>query len=359
MEFNNSKGNLLTSIQRDAPNLWERYTLKEEYATNRVLDEHNRFAFSESDQTDVLSPIVSASLLERGWHPRYPGNKSFAVCLTHDIDAVFASSMVTFKRFGSSVKRQNISAAIRHGATLIDRRKNNLYQYIYRLLELEQKYGGNSSFYFLSLKNGERDFNFDVKEVKSLFKAIDKTGSEIGLHGGHDAYNNLAKLKAEKANLEDALGKSVIGYRNHYLKFNTPLTWEILEAVGFAYDTTVGYADMYGFRNGMCHPYYPYNNRKQQFHKIMELPLIYMDVTLSRYLNMTEEEIWKAVRNLINTIKAHKGVLTINWHNKDDNQDLGLYEKILQYSKNANAWITSGEQVYHWWKDHNLAPTIK
>ena len=57
-------------------------------------------------------------------------------------------------------------------------------------------------------------------------------GWEVGLHGGHEAYNNLIEMKNKKQKLEKVLRKEVISYRNHYLRFKTPETWEFLTEAG-------------------------------------------------------------------------------------------------------------------------------
>ena len=57
---------------------------------------------------------------------------------------------------------------------------------------------------------------------------------KLGLHGGHEAYNDPAKSKSKA---EKALKEEVMGYRNHYLhhylKFETPRTWEPPAEAGF------------------------------------------------------------------------------------------------------------------------------
>jgi hypothetical protein len=38
--------------------------------------------------------------------------------------------------------------------------------------------------------------------------------------------------------LESVLEKEVVGFRNHFLRFRIPDTWELLSKAGFKYDTT-------------------------------------------------------------------------------------------------------------------------
>ncbi len=66
--------------------------------------------------------------------------------------------------------------------------------------------------------------------------SIQDRGWEVGLHGGHQGYRDLTKLKDEKKKLERITNNSVTGCRNHFLNFIVPDTWEIMKKAGFAYD---------------------------------------------------------------------------------------------------------------------------
>ena len=110
-------------------------------------------------------------------------------------------------------------------------------------------------------------------------KIIDR-GWEVGLHGGHTAYLNAQEMKIKKERLEKVTHQPVLGYRNHYLRFKVPDTWEYLSKAGFQYDTTLGYADCAGFRNGMCHPFRPFNLNTNHEIDILEIPLTVMDGSL-------------------------------------------------------------------------------
>jgi hypothetical protein len=159
-------------------------------------------------------------------------------------------------------------------------------------------------------------------------------------------------MKGEKSRLENTLGKKVIGYRNHYLRFKIPDTWELLAKAGFKYDSTLGYDDMIGFRNGMCHPFKPYDLNKNKPIDILELPLVIMDGSLFSYAKSLDEA-FEYAKKLIDTVEKYNGVITLLWHNSPFSWPIRknwkiLYEKILKYCYDKNAWITSGEEIYNW-----------
>ena len=117
--------------------------------------------------------------------------------------------------------------------------------------------------------------------------------------GGTNLIISFEDIMEKKQRLEKVLGKKVIGYRNHYLRFKVPDTWELLSKAGFKYDTTFGYADCAGFRNGVCHPFRPYNINTGKQIDILEIPLIIMDRTLLRdYMRLDVKKAWELIKNL-------------------------------------------------------------
>ena len=219
-------------------------------------------------------------------------------------------------------------------------------------MELEKKYNAKSTFYFWTASSDPRRFRYHIEDIAGEIKTIAENGWEVGLHGGFYSYNDLEAVKREKSRLENALGREVIGYRNHYLRFQTPETWNILEKCGFQYDTTYGYTNAVGFRNGMCHPFRPYHPFRREWMDIYELPLNVMECAMYDYSK--PRDAWKLIQPLLEKAETNQGVLTVLWHNNvfscPFREHWGeLYERILQYGREKNAWMTSGEELWRWW----------
>ena len=136
-----------------------------------------------------------------------------------------------------SLKEHQIKTALKIPFYKTDKNWNPLCNFG-DIMALEGKYDAKSSFYFLTLNKGDLDFNFKVDDFEREIGNIDDNGWEVGLHGGHNAYTNLEEIKEKKKRLENVLGKKVIGYRNHFLKFKVPDTWELLSKAEFKYDKT-------------------------------------------------------------------------------------------------------------------------
>ena len=109
-------------------------------------------------------------------------------------------------------------------------------------MDLEASYEAKSSFYFIAAEADPIRFRYDIEDIKPHLGEVSDKGWEIGLHGGYYSYNSLEEVKKEKKRLEAVLGKTIMGFRNHYLRFKTPESWEILADAGFSYDSTFGYS---------------------------------------------------------------------------------------------------------------------
>lgn len=234
--------------------LWELFTSKEEYSSD-ISHSSNRPTLPSPRPRNFADPEVSRFLFEKGYRSEYPDERRFALCLTHDIDQL-TSSFITgaLLRLRAPKSIETISHRIMRKALPL---KN-----FSKIMDLEGQFGGKSSFYFLALPEESEDSTYDMDDVSNEMRRISERGWEIGLHGSLEAHSNLPLMTEEKKRIEHALGKEVIGYRNHFLRFKIPKTWELIREAGFKYDTTFGFNEKAGFRNGMCHPFFPFNLEK-------------------------------------------------------------------------------------------------
>ncbi|MGD0534050.1 MAG: polysaccharide deacetylase family protein [Methanoregula sp.] len=342
----------LYDIIRQNQELWDLYTRKEEYTSQR-RDRYDCFRYAYSTHQEVRKPLVSRYLLDHGYKIEYPNNSSFAVCLTHDVDEIYPPPIHSLLSSISCIRNLDF-----------DRFKNQLfwkfrdkvkspYWNFNEIMELEEKYGAKSTFFFIATNVDIRRFRYNIEDLKSELGSIVDKGWEVGLHGGYYAFNNLGEILREKDRLEKVLGRKVTGYRNHYLRFKVPDSWKLLAQAEFKYDTTLGYQDTVGFRNGMCHPFRPVDISNDEVVPldIMEIPLILMDGTLfNSFKNFNDA--WEITKILIDTVESSKGVLTINWHSNNFNCPFKeewskLYKMILEYCYAKNAWMTTGDAIYH------------
>lgn len=337
-------------LEKD-PEIWDLFTRKEEY-TSIVRDQHDRFPYYASSSRNVFEPRASQYLIEHGYQVKYPEDKPFAVCLTHDIDAVYTSKITKSVAALRHLRNTSLSNCIQSISGI--RSKKIPWWNFAEIMALETQYGAKSSFYFKVLDPGDQDYAYNIEDCETIIGELSDGGWEVGLHGGHTAYNDPFLMKDGKKRLEKILNKKVLGYRNHFLRFRVPDTWEHLRSAGFRYDATLGYADCVGFRNGMCHPFKPHNLVTQCEVDILEIPLTIMDGTLDQYMNLDPNRAWEITKRVIDTVERNHGVITILWHNTSFYGDkMEFYERILKYCMGKGAWMTSGEEVAKWVNDGN------
>jgi peptidoglycan/xylan/chitin deacetylase (PgdA/CDA1 family) len=303
---------MFNAILQD-PERLNRFCGSEEYgAVSR--DRFGRFPYSASKYKDVLEPTISKNLLENGLGAEYERGRKFAVFLSHDIDILGSENALGL---GARCVKTAFDGTLRGAANRVKTSlQNRTFLDIEHIMEMESQYGAKSSFYFLAVDRNSPDFSYHIEEQKETLRYIHGQGWEVGLHGSQAAHDNVTVMKREKQALESALGGHVVGYRNHFLRFSTPLTWWLLEEAGFSYDTTYGYADMVGFRNGTCHPFKPYDIENGKKIDLLEVPLVIMDRTLfDDYMALDPPGAWDVIRKLIDIVEEHNGVLTVLWHN--------------------------------------------
>jgi peptidoglycan/xylan/chitin deacetylase (PgdA/CDA1 family) len=333
--------------------IWDLFTLKEEYS-EQIRDMYDRFPHYASKNRDVFTPGASRYLVENGFVLEYPDNAPFTVCLTHDVDITYESMISKGITALRDLRNSDTPKFLRTLHSLCS--KKLPFCNFHDIMKLEEKYGATSTFFFMAENPGEQDHSYNIADLASELGIIIDGGGEVGLHGGHATYVDADMMKNKKEKLEKLINKPVSGYRNHYLRFKIPDTWECLKRAGFTYDSTLGYADCIGFRNGMCHPFKPFNLRSQSVIDIVEIPLIIMDMTFfGTYMRLTIDQAWDVFLRVIHEIERNHGVLTILWHNSSFLDGwTKLYIKILEYCYQRHAWITNGNSVYNWWRNENF-----
>ncbi len=351
-------------------------------------DQWGRFNAAHSplaEQGLLAAPLVDryASLLREllllaaqkrhaslGLAPTWPGGRSFALCLTHDVDLIrkkTLGNLATTAWHSLVAARRGRWPLVRERATGIARlylRRGDPYWSFPHILSVEEAHGVRSSFYFLAgdvNARGQRKYRLGDRRMRALLAELAQGGWEIGLHGGWRAWDDGPRIAREKAELERYSGQPATGIRQHYLRLAHPDTLRLQAEAGLDYDTSLGFADRVGYRAGTSLPFRPWDARQRRALPIWEIPLTVMDGSLKVYQRLDAEAAWASVRGLLEATERAGGCLTILWHNTyfQDEVDApgfgAVYARILDWTREHNGWGCSAQQLCEWWQEQRPA----
>ncbi len=298
---------------------------------NPARDEHHRFPGNESlayKQDFLDRPVVNeyADLLWRMLQQMgYTGqrkSRQFKIVPTHDIDdLVFWTESNKKRRFlnlaGDLVKRGQPKMAMHrwksHAETQQDI-KNDPYNTYDHLMDLAENKGVSAHFYFMA--GGETAYDRPYDLGSNLFKEtinnIKARGHTLGFHASYDTYQTPDLFKDEKKRLEQAIEMEITEGRQHYLRFENPLTAQIWEGANLQTDSTLYYSGYPGFRCGSCYAYPLFDVLQRKQLDVIEQPLLAMDCCFE---GIQAEQAARQISEIKLHTKKHEGDFTFLVHN--------------------------------------------
>ena len=328
-------------------------------------DRHGRFPYAASVQHQygfVTVPVVNyyfdvlktavEQVTGQPLAPRRWGDTQapFATFVTHDIDNLY------------SAWKQPATAALRAGNLLGFGRKAgqhfthpDAWDNLAEVQQIVASYGAKSTVFFLPEHrpgtNGTPNADYQVEHAwPRLAAAIGN--SEVALHGSIGRATHADHLRREQHRLRQCSGHEVQGNRFHYLSWEPRLTPAILDSLAFRYDSTLGFAEHFGFRNSYCGPFHPFDFSQNCPCRFLEIPLNVMDATLyhPNYLQLAPDEILPALQPMFEQVERFGGVCTVLWHNENfdpANEHNGPREfhSIMEYLRNRNTAFLTGQAI--------------
>jgi len=193
-----------------------------------------------------------------------------------------------------------------------------------------------------------RATKYDVTDIPEWTARLTEKGCEVGVHG-IDAWHDADKGRAELTRITAATGESGAGIRMHWLLSHTN-TASILESAGYSYDTSSGYNETLGYRNGTTQAFRPLSART-----LLELPLHIQDGALfyPHNLDLSEAEADQRCGQLIDHVRSSGGVLTVLWHDRSHGPERfwgDFYVRLVGTLRSSNAWFATAAQAVDWFR---------
>ncbi len=266
----------------------------------------------------------------------------FEVLPTHDIDFLFQykSVLSLFRKLvGDLLRRKSITKfffTLKNYAAFKTGKAKDPFDTFDFYMNLSEKYGYKSAFYFIPSVKGEKDAEYSIfdKAVKQIINKITARNHEIGIHFSKNTFENDRIFSTEYNRLK-LLHGNIKGGRNHFLLYDLPKSLRNWQKYNLEYDCGLGFHSKIGFRCGTCYPYRFFDVEAGKTLKITEKPLLVMDVAAYRY-KRDEHNIIRGIKNIVDIVAEHKGLFVILWHNAFFNPDekakmIRIYKKVLEY----------------------------
>ena len=326
-------------------------------------DRHGRFPYAASVQQrygfvalpvvnyyfDVLKTAVEhvsgQALRPRPWREGAP----FAAFISHDVDNLRSAWKAPAKAMLRQGKLLSFGKLLWHHAARPDAWDN-----LEAVAAATARYGIKSTFFVLAehRKGAEGIPNADYvlsKTLRARLAALREQGCELASHGSIGTATDGRRLRTELRSLH----RAPHGLRYHYLRWEPRQTPGVIDLEAVAYDSTLGFAEHFGFRNSCCLPFFPFDFARAQAHAFLEIPLTVMDATLHHpnYLQLRPADILPALQPMFAEIKKFGGVATVLWHNENfdpANETNGprQFHELVAHLQQQGADFCTGHEIY-------------
>jgi len=292
------------------------------------------------------------SLSLRLWPFMQRRKKKFQIILSHDVDAPYEYAFKSIykiirmalgkiyrqKSFISGVDVFRNWYKIKMGLDHLDP-----YYTFDWIMDQAEKANLKSAFYFISdrsSKNQDGDYSIYDQRLRNLLRGISARGHEIGFHYSFNSFTDPQQTKKEVNVLTEILKnegieQALFGGRQHCLRWKTPDSFQNHEDAGVNYDSSMGYADLCGFRCGVCFSFPVFNLFTRKQLKLYERPLIVQETTVmaSRYMNIKDcDQVIKVMLGYKNICKTFSGDFVFLWHNSNltSNKQKKIFQTVLE-----------------------------
>ena len=320
---------------------WEEYVISEKDKHGRTPDELQLSIRNNFQERPVVNEYLEMLRnMFRFLGIEIENKHHYKPKITHDVDffARYDKFTKVIKATGGDIfKRKCFKKAIKTFKSYFQIKKgmlNDPYDTFDFLMNISEKIGLKSRFYFIPSVNGEEDAQYDITDeaVVKTIQHINERGHIVGIHGAYRSYNNEDLLHKELKRFPE--GIKISEGRQHYLRFSNPETWQMLNDTGIKTDSTIGFINNIGFRAGICLEYPVFNILTRKKLVLKELPLIFMEQA-ARKKYPDKELFFSKFAVLKNSVKKYEGNFVILWHNNNFNIDewedyKEIYEHIIR-----------------------------
>jgi hypothetical protein len=318
---------------------------------HELTDKYGRFRFDRSyqhkfdcNEKNLVQQYLDNFCAEHLPFIEQPAVKrKTKIFISHDIDTIHGS-MIEDGLWALKRGRLDIILRLMMNEVLLKPDWKN----IDKIVTINSTYDLVSTFFWLAVnktaKNGIKNADYKVEKVKNI---IDMSVNN-GIH--KSCYTTSFSEELKRLPFTTDIN------RYHYLRINLPHSYKELEEAKILFDSSLGFADRFGFRNSYGLPFRPFDIEKQTSFHFVETPLNIMDGTLKRYMGIP---IHQTASRMIDFIEHNltDTIISIVWHNTyftnyKYSGYLQEYKKLLLYLHETKIeFITPKEIMDEYGKD--------
>ncbi len=337
----------------------------------RPLSAENRLVRADLAQHPVVSLLARALRVsaERAAAGRplvvarpWPAQATWAAALSHDIDVVSWWPAFTGLRVVELAKKGEWARVGRVlGSAAAALATNPVQRALRQVLAIEAAEHARATWFVLcgtptvgSFAAGDLTYAPERALVRSMLGEIAGAQHAIGLHGSLETVTDGRRFTAQRQRLATLAGGPVRGVRQHFLRRDPAHTEADMATAGFGYDSTTGFPDRNGFRNGLA-DVSPYWDASQKVPLALEsAPFCWMDRAQSKYQGVEDPSAWIAeAERLAATCASVQGLWCGIWHPNLDTalgfpDALEAYAALVASLRRNGAWLATLDDIVAW-----------
>ena len=252
----------------------------------------------------------------------FPG-ATHAVISSHDLDFYLANrlstlarltknlviALMTYRSWSYFVENSRMILQLLHGKRIGD--------FLPSLIAASAHLDFCSTLFAVSRHGDRRDPDYRLEDIFARLAEAARRGFSVGLHGSYRSVMEDRSLPLEAQVLATHLYAAPIATRQHWLRFRRHADlFNEIERAELLCDSSLGFPDMVGFRNGASFAFPPYDFANERPHGFLEVPLVLMDGSVeaaARTLSANPQQLAEEV--LGESRKYGWGGISILWHN--------------------------------------------
>lgn len=323
-----------------------------------------------------LSPFRPRALLAMAWLENYLRNGASKeqlikapsplkdtdhyMVVSHDIDVHWAKSWPWHERVKRQLKNLIISPLESRSVSLLVSSFARLLKslagmhvddFLPKLLATCDQFGFHSTLFVIVRSDHRRDANYQIEDLRPQLRQAAASGFSVDLHGSYTSIIENSDLLSEAKEFSNCLLLYPSGCRQHWLRFDShQKLFNEIERALLLYDSTLGFSNQVGFRNGASFAFPPYNFATEQACNFLEIPLAIMD----RALVHSARTSGKSYADLADAVFRQSrqfgwGGASLLWHNpvedvyvpREVNQI--LWNQARQKDTHREKWVSAAE----------------